>query len=155
MQKITLNKAFKTIISTLLMLYFSYSNSLYAFEKNNLTIITKNQTIKYQVEIARTPQEQQIGLMYRKNLPPQTGMIFLFQEERPAQMWMKNTFIPLDIIFFDKSGNITQIHTNAKPHDLTIISSDIPVAGVLEINAEETKKAEIKIGDQLDLSAIK
>ncbi len=74
---------------------------------------------RFQVELAQTTEEQEKGLMNRKKLLPDTGMLFIFPQPRVVQMWMKNTYVPLDMIFADAGGNITHIVRNAQPHDLT------------------------------------
>lgn len=122
----------------------------------NLKIKTQSgQFYTYRVELARTPEEQQKGLMNRKELAPNTGMIFLFEQPRVAHMWMKDTLIPLDMLFFNKSGQVVHVHHHAIPQDETVISSIRPVSGVLEINAGEAKKYNINYGSKLDLSNIK
>ena len=93
--------------------------------------------------------------MHRKKLAEKSGMIFLFKPVRIARMWMKNTLIPLDMVFFDLYGRVVRVHHNAIPQDLTIISSERPVSGVLEINAGEAKKYGIGPGSTLDLSNMK
>ena len=120
-----------------------------------LTIQTPNGAIKYNVEIATTPEQQRTGLMFRDKLPPKTGMLFLFKSIRTARMWMKNTLIPLDMVFFDRFGYVTKVHYHAIPQDETVISSDIPVAGVLEINAGEALKYGILKGSSFDLDKFK
>jgi len=121
---------------------------------DTLLIQTSDRDIIYQIELALTPEQQKIGLMYRENLPPQTGMLFIFKNPRIAHMWMKNTLIPLDMIFFDTTGRVIHIHENAHPLDTTVISSYQPVAGVLEINAGEAKAFNITTGSTLDLKNI-
>lgn len=121
----------------------------------SLFIQTPNGTIHYYVEQALTPEQQRTGLMHRKRLSPKTGMIFLFKPLRIAHMWMKNTLIPLDMVFFDRFGRVVNVHHNAIPGDETIISSQRPVAGVLEINAGEASQYGIGLGSTLDLSSLK
>ena len=108
----------------------------------------------FHVEQALTPEQQQKGLMDRKMLAPKTGMLFLFKPMRVARMWMKNTLIPLDMVFFDWQGRVVHVHHNALPRDLTIISSRFPVAGVLEINAGEAQKYGLIKGAVIDLKSI-
>ena len=122
---------------------------------NLLQIRTPKSTIEYQVELALTPEEQRQGLMNRHELPTKHGMLFLFQQPRVARMWMRNTFIPLDMIFFNEEGLVTLIHHNAKPLDTTIISSSQKVAGVLEMNAKEAEKYGIQEGSIIDLNTLK
>jgi len=124
--------------------------------KNTVRIrTTSGQVVQYQVELAISPEAQQKGLMHREKLAPKTGMLFLFSEDRVAHMWMKNTLIPLDMLFFDHNGRITHIHHNAIPYDETPISSGRRVAGVFEINAGEARKYHITPGAQIDLKKVR
>ncbi|MBQ4472344.1 MAG: DUF192 domain-containing protein [Alphaproteobacteria bacterium] len=145
-------KILKILLVVLIVLVLAVAVYIKFFRLKELPIYTENGIISYRVEIAKTDEQQQKGLMYRNKLAPQTGMIFLFNPIRIAYMWMKNTFIPLDMIFFDRFGRIVAIHKHANPQDETIISSKIPVAGVLEINADETDNNQIRVGDRLILN---
>jgi uncharacterized membrane protein (UPF0127 family) len=73
--------------------------------------------------------------MWRKKMEKSHGMLFLFEEPQPISFWMKNTFIPLDMLFFSKEGRVVTLHENAIPHDLTPIHSGADVIAVLELNA--------------------
>ena len=128
---------------------------IYFFDTHNLRIETPNGVVALKVERALTPAQQQKGLMFRNSLGPKEGMIFLFSKNRIAHMWMKNTLIPLDMIFFDKEGRVVSIYNNARPLDLKLISSVIPVAGVLEINAGAAKAFGIDVHSRINLEAIK
>lgn len=128
---------------------------IYFYKKVTLPIQTANGNVNYHVELALTRDQQRTGLMNRKILWPKTGMLFLFKSNRVAHMWMKDTLIPLDMVFFNVKGQVMRVHHNAIPQDLTIISSDFPVAGVLEINAGEAQKYGIAPGSKLDLKSIK
>jgi len=98
-----------------------------------LTIRTAKGELAYRVEVARTAQEQARGLMYRTSLPDHGGMIFPMTPPREASFWMKNTYIPLDMIFIRADGTIARIAANAVPEDLSPVESGEPVAAVLEI----------------------
>ena len=102
---------------------------------------------RFDVEIAATPQALTQGLMFRSSMPEDHGMLFLFGEERERNFWMKNTYIPLDIVYIRESGIIHHIHENAKPLDETPLPSRGPVLNVLELNAGVTAKRGIKPGD--------
>ncbi len=117
--------------------------------KDKLVIQTQNgQKHKFEVELALSPLQIQKGLMGRTNLAPDHGMLFWFGgEESPKSFWMKNTLIPLDMVFIRKDGTIRHIHENAHPHDLTGIPSGGPVAAVLEIPGGRTKELGIEPGD--------
>ncbi|MBR5130548.1 MAG: DUF192 domain-containing protein [Alphaproteobacteria bacterium] len=112
-------------------------------------LILKNnaQEHLFDVEIANTPEKSQQGLMFRKYLPANKGMLFISDTDTQMYMWMKNTYISLDMLFFDRKGKIIKIIPNTTPLSLKILSSDIPVAGVLEINAGTAKQLDINIGD--------
>ena len=140
----------------LFLIFITFSSpALCSSKLNPLQIHTQKSIIEYQVELALTPQEQTQGLMHRRELPSQHGMLFLFQQPRVARMWMQNTFIPLDMIFFNEEGVVTFVHHNAKPLDTTIISSPQKVAGVLETNAMEAEKYGIQEGTIIDLKTLK
>jgi uncharacterized membrane protein (UPF0127 family) len=87
--------------------------------------------------------------MYRKSMPQNHGMLFIFEKPRIISMWMKNTHIPLDMLFVDKNGIIRHIHENAKPFDETIISSVVPVSFVIELNAGQVKEKNIQTLNQV------
>ena len=88
----------------------------------------------FAVEIADTPSERSRGLMFRESMPRGVGMLFVYESPRPASFWMKNTLIPLDMLFADETGRITQVHHRAIPGDLTPIDGGGGVFAVLEIN---------------------
>jgi len=98
-----------------------------------LEIRTAKGILHYKVEVATTPQEQARGLMYRTSLPDKGGMIFPMKPARFASFWMKNTYIPLDLIFIRPDGTISSIAASAVPEDITPLESSEPVIAVLEI----------------------
>lgn len=98
-----------------------------------LEIRTAKGAIKFKVEVARTPEEQARGLMFRDSLPDYGGMIFPMVPPRVASFWMKDTVIPLDMIFIRSDGTIARIAANTIPYDLTPVTSGEPVVAVLEI----------------------
>ena len=108
---------------------------------------SKKEMIKFDVEIANTQDKKEKGLMYRTSLPEDEGMLFLFKKAKIVNMWMKNTYIPLDILFIDKNGVIKKIVENTTPHSLKSHSSDARVVAALEINAMLSDKHSIKIND--------
>ena len=107
---------------------------------------------KVSVEVMRTPEQLERGLMFRKYMPEDRGMLFDFKSEAPIMMWMKNTFIPLDMIFISKDGTIANIAENAEPLSESIIPSNGPIQGVLEINAGVSAKLGLKKGDKISAS---
>lgn len=114
-----------------------------------LEIVTRSGVHVFTVEIAKTEQERATGLMYRKELAEGRGMLFDFSPEQPVSMWMKNTFIPLDMVFFDTRGRILRIHERAVPQTEDIIDSGVAVAGVLEILGGEARRRGLQVGDRL------
>lgn len=104
----------------------------------------------FSVEIADTPALRQKGLMFRASLAPDAGMLFDFQETRPVSFWMRNTFIPLDMVFIAADGTVKNIHVNARPHDTTSIPSGAPVQFVLEIAGGRSLEIGLKAGDKAE-----
>lgn len=118
---------------------------------NRLEIITTDGVKHpFNVEIALTPQEQAQGLMHRTEMADNAAMLFYFPEEAERGFWMKNTLIPLDILFIKSDGTIHHIHENAIPQDLTTIWSNGPVRAVLEINGGISKKLGLKVGNKIN-----
>lgn len=115
----------------------------------NLVLQTDIGEIPITVELADTPETRRRGLMFRTKMPRDEGMLFDFQETREVAFWMRNTFIPLDMIFIDERGTIKHIHHNAIPQDPTSIPSKYPVRFVLEINGGLAKQYGLKPGDQV------
>ena len=111
-----------------------------------LTIHTSSATHHFTVEVAATPEQQEQGLMFRRSLGPDRGMIFPYDPPQNVAFWMKNTLIPLDIIFIRSDGTIVRI-TRAKALDLTPLPSGEPIAAVLEIRGGRAAELGIKEGD--------
>jgi len=114
-----------------------------------LSIRTAAGVRNFRVEVARTEAEQARGLMYRTSLPDDGGMLFPSAQPEPKSFWMKNTVIPLDMIFIAADGTIRSIHANAVPHSTETIPSQFPVRAVLEINGGSAKLLGIKPGDKV------
>ena len=114
-----------------------------------LEIVTKSGVQVFSVEMATTEEEKTTGLMYRKELPDGRGMLFDFSPEQQVSMWMKNTFISLDMIFIRADGRILRIAENTEPQSTRIISSGGPAKGVLEVIAGTAKKYGIQPGDRV------
>jgi hypothetical protein len=106
----------------------------------------------FNVTYAVTPQEQEKGLMFVDYMPDNQGMVFLYQYEAPRKFWMKNTLIPLDMLFFDKDMRLVHIEENATPHDLSPRGPDQPTCVVVELNGGQASANNIKIGDILSLN---
>ncbi len=133
-----------------------FSNSLFAeLNFSNLTIINdKAEEIIFRVEVVKSEELQRTGLMYRDKLAPQTGMLFLFRNKKRASFWMKNTNVPLDVIFIKQSGIIDSIKKNTIPMSIEKIKSESKVIAVLEIPAGETKLFNISKNSFVDLSGL-
>ena len=101
------------------------------------------------VEVADTPDTQTRGLMYRKQLDPDHGMVFLFDAETDRSFWMKNTPLPLDMIFISRDGHIVGIHPNAEPFTLKAISVGAPSQVVLEVNGGFAATHGLAAGDRV------
>ena len=114
-----------------------------------LEIVTRSGVQVFSVEMATTEQEKETGLMYRKELPEGKGMLFDFSPEQQVSMWMKNTFISLDMIFIRADGRILRIAENTEPQSTRIIPSGGLAKGVLEVIAGTAKKYGIQPGDRV------
>jgi uncharacterized protein len=115
----------------------------------SLEIVSKSGVHVFSVEVMRTPEDRAKGLMYRRELPEGRGMLFDFSPEQPVSMWMKNTYISLDMIFIGADGRIARIAENTTPESEAIIPAGRPVRGVLEVIAGTTKKYGIAPGDRV------
>ncbi|MBE1284650.1 MAG: DUF192 domain-containing protein [Rhodobacteraceae bacterium] len=104
---------------------------------------------RFSVEIADDPQERSQGLMHRTSMPQRSGMLFVYDKPLNAVFWMKNTLIPLDMIFLDRSGRVTHVHHEAIPGDLTPIDGGENVLAVLEINGGLARKYGIAKGTEM------
>jgi hypothetical protein len=119
------------------------------FQKSSLVIVTANRDIKFDVELATNDAERARGLMFRKQLGAYEGMLFDFYKEMPVSFWMKNTLIPLDMVFIAGDGTIKHVHANAVPMSTDAIPSGAPVRAVLEINGGSAALLGIKPGDKV------
>ncbi len=125
------------------------SFAAYALTVEQLEIVTKGGVWVFEVEMAQTPEEQETGLMYRRELADGKGMLFDMGEDRPAVFWMKNTYVSLDMIFIRSDGSIANIAENTTPLSEARIYSSEPVRGVLEVVAGTAKRYGIMPGDRV------
>lgn len=115
---------------------------------------------RFSIEIADTPENRATGLMYRQTMAKRAGMLFVYEHPQRVAFWMKNTLIPLDMIFVDQTGVVQRIHENAVPGDLTPIPGGDGILVVLELNAGIVRDYGITVGSQMrhevfsDISAI-
>jgi hypothetical protein len=125
-----------------------------SFPRGKLEIeLDKKQSLQFQVWLADTPARQAQGLMFVRSLPRLRGMLFVHESPRPVGMWMKNTFIPLDMLFIDAQGRVQQIVENTTPHSLDVIRSKLPALAVLEIAGGEARRLGIQPGQRVRHSA--
>lgn len=120
------------------------------FEQDELQIVTTDGTRQdFTVYLATTAEQQRRGLMFVRQLPERTGMLFVYDDESLHSMWMKNTFIPLDIVFARRDGTVSSVIKNTEPLSLKSLAAIEPVTFVLELNAGVTRRYDIGPGSQL------
>ncbi|MCP1195438.1 DUF192 domain-containing protein [Acetobacter senegalensis] len=122
--------------------------------RENLTIVSASGRHVFSVELARTPRQQQVGEMFRTNLPDNSGMLFLWAIPQQSDMWMENTLVPLDIVFIAPDHRIQAIAENAVPRSLAHISSHGPVSATLELAGGVTAKMGITVGDKVEAPSL-
>ena len=120
-----------------------------ALDRTTVEIASKTGVHVFTVEIADTEQSRERGLMFRKELPPGRGMLFDFHREQQVGFWMKNTLIPLDMIFIDGRGRIVSIAQDAKPMSEDVIMSGGQVRAVLEVDGGTARRLGIAPGDRV------
>lgn len=114
-----------------------------------MEIATRKGVVVLEVEVARTPEQRETGLMFRKSMPERQGMLFDFERPQPIYMWMKNTFIPLDMLFIRNDGTIARIEAMTTPFSEKTIASGEPVRAVLELNGGAAQRLGIAPGDRV------
>jgi uncharacterized membrane protein (UPF0127 family) len=120
-----------------------------------LVIITKDGVRhEFNVEMAKTPREQEIGLMFRPTVAPDGGMLFDWGVPQESQMWMKNTIASLDMVFINQDGTIRSIIENAVPQSLAVLDSHGPVRATLELAAGTTARLGILVGDRVEAPSL-
>ncbi len=123
---------------------------LQTFERGQVAIETaQGARHRFEVELAISGEQHAQGLMYRRSLPDDAGMLFIYDRERPLSMWMKNTLIPLDMLFIAGDGRIVHIVERTVPQSLETIFSALPAAGVLEVNGGTAARLGIRAGDRV------
>jgi uncharacterized protein len=114
-----------------------------------LLIVTASGTHEFSVEVVRSGPQRERGLMFRRFLPQEHGMLFGFATERPVMMWMKNTYLPLDMIFIGRAGKVVGLAENTEPLSEKIIPSGAPAYAVLEVTAGTAARIGLRIGDSV------
>lgn len=127
------------------------AGTAYAQALESLSIANQGgQRQTFQVEVARNDADRAQGLMYRRSMPANQGMLFDFGRVEPVSMWMQNTYLPLDMLFVRQDGTIARIAANTEPLSTRTIPSGEPVLAVLELNAGTAARLGIKPGDKLE-----
>jgi uncharacterized membrane protein (UPF0127 family) len=136
-------------VGALLALVLYVAPAAFAQSLDKLEIASASGAHAFVVEIADNEVKREVGLMYRRYMPEDRGMLFDFKEEAPVAFWMKNTYIPLDMIFISREGVVKKVVANAEPLSETPIPSGGPVFAVLEINGGLAARLGIKPGDRV------
>ena len=127
------------------------AGAVYAQALETLSISTQGgQKQTFKVEVARNDADRAQGLMFRRSMPADQGMLFDFARVEPVSMWMQNTYLPLDMLFIRPDGTIARIAANTEPLSTRTIPSGEPVLAVLELNAGTASKLGIKPGDRVE-----
>jgi len=149
-QKLEISRRiFISVLTFLGISSFAFSQGLLTFEKSKLKIITSRGENIFDVELAVTERQQSQGLMFRRSMAANAGMLFDYGALKQIQMWMKNTYIPLDMIFIDSNGKVINIVERTIPESLIIISSRGRARAVLELNSGTASRLGIKEGDRV------
>lgn len=112
-------------------------------------VITEHGSHAFTVELAETAEDRARGLMHRRELDPAAGMLFDFKTEQPVHFWMKNTYVPLDMIFIRADGTVAAIAEDTVPHSTTVVPSLEPVRFVLEVVAGTARRIGLRPGDRV------
>lgn len=120
-----------------------------AFERSRLEIRSGDARHEFEVELALTPEQQTRGLMFRRSMPADAGMLFVHPRDQVVNMWMRNTVLPLDMLFVAADGRIVRIVERTVPYSRDIVSSGRPVRAVLEVNAGTVRRLGLEPGDRL------
>jgi uncharacterized membrane protein (UPF0127 family) len=135
---------FVTVLAVVVAVALAHANNL-----SPLTVVTASGSHRFNVEFADTAEKRAVGLMHRPAMAADAGMLFDFKTDAPVSMWMRNTRIPLDMLFIAKDGRIVNIHERAVPFSETSIPSKGPVRAVLELNGGTSARLGIKPGDRV------
>ena len=134
------------VLSTFAMTALAWSAPL---SPDSVEIDTVSGPHSFAVEVMRTQAELEKGLMFRRHMAPDAGMLFDFGPPQRVSMWMKNTYLPLDMVFIGKDGRVVSVKQNAEPLSERIIPSGGEITGVLELNAGIAERIGVKAGDQV------
>ncbi|MSP41880.1 MAG: DUF192 domain-containing protein [Alphaproteobacteria bacterium] len=137
------------LIRVFILLACALTPAMALAQKQQLTVRTAKGDQAFQVEIANTPHSREVGLMLRRELAADAGMLFDFSKSENVSMWMKDTLIPLDMLFIRADGSIVNITERTVPGSLTPMDSQGPVLGVLEVNGGTSARLGIRPGDKI------
>jgi uncharacterized membrane protein (UPF0127 family) len=140
------------LIPVLFIALFGYFYPYHVYAKDKIVTFygdDEKKLCSFKVELASTPWEHEKGLMFRKSLNKNTGMLFIFNDDEIQFFWMKNTFVSLDMVFIDSRFKVADIYRAAKPHDESIIASKVPAKYVLEINGGISDSCKLKVGTKV------
>ncbi len=143
------SRRFAQSLLSLVLSVFLLAQGAAAAELERLEFVTKSGVYAFGVEVMRTPEEQARGLMFRRYMPEDRGMLFAFGENRPIAMWMKNTYIPLDMVFIDRKGVVTSVAHDTEPLSERTIPSNGPAWAVVELNAGAAAAIGLEAGDRV------
>jgi uncharacterized membrane protein (UPF0127 family) len=140
-------------VSAMLMAALSVFGLAVAQAGPSTTVVTiasaNGQAHDFQLEVADTEAQRRRGLMFREELPADGGMIFIYERPHVAAMWMKNTLIPLDMVFVDAKWTIVHIAARTTPHSLTPVTAGVAVKAVIELNGGSCDRLGIRVGDRV------
>ena len=140
---------FSRVLALALVMIAGLSAPGIAHDLERLQIVTTGGTHEFQVEIANDDASRERGLMNRRYMPADRGMLFEFEREAPVSFWMKNTYIPLDMIFISRGGVVTNVAANAEPLSERVIPSGPPCSAVLELTGGTAAAIGVKVGDMV------
>jgi len=147
-------RRWRDLVIALSVLLMAAAPSVALAADTDATFHTGKGDFTFHLEFADTPAEQEKGLMFRTSLAPDAGMLFDFHDEEVVAFWMKNTLIPLDMVFIGGDGTVKTIHANAAPGDLTPISSVAPIRFVLEIAGGQAAAIGLVPGDVMQQARV-
>lgn len=117
--------------------------------RETLVLVTSGGEHKIEVEVAETPEEKSVGLMFRRSVPEGTGMLFPYETAHEVTMWMRNTYVPLDMVFIRGDGVVHRIEERTEPFSERVIASQGPVTAVLELAGGAAARLGLKPGDRV------
>ena len=139
-----------SIVALLLLIGFLPPPAALAQAFEPLTVVTRSGSHPFQVEVARNDADRSQGLMFRRSLAPDRGMLFDFGRVQPIAMWMQNTYVSLDMLFLRPDGTVARVAENTEPLSTDQISSGEPVSAVLEVVAGTARRLGIRAGDRVE-----